>query len=135
MNDKARSQKELRLEKGMREKMKHSGFVRSNTHAENHVADLAHRRISEDPLDIPLADPKNRTAERRDRADDPYQLTRTRRRTPQRSTARDEIYARRNHRRGMDQRGNRGRSLHRVGKPGMQGDLRRFRREAAENRR
>ena len=65
---------------------------------------------------------------------DADELRASRRRVPERRAARDQIDAGGHHRRGVDQGRDRGRAFHRVGQPGLQRNLRRFRGAGDEER-
>ena len=132
VDDEARAQKELRFKERVREEMQHARLIRSDADAHDHIADLRHRRIGEDAFDIPLGHAENRTRHHGDRADHGDHFLRGRREIPQRREARDEIHARGDHRCGMDERGDRSRTFHRIGEPRMQRDLRRFRHRTDE---
>ena len=132
VDDQARCEEELRLEERMREEVRDAARVRADADAHDHVADLRHRRVRENALDVPLCRAQDRADDRRQRADRADEHLRARAVTPQRRAARNEIDAGRDHRCGVDERGDRRRALHRVGKPCVQRDLRRLRCRADE---
>ena len=60
VDDDAGPEKELRLEERVREEVQDPGLIRADADADDHVADLRHRRISQHALDIPLRDAEDR---------------------------------------------------------------------------
>ena len=66
-------------------------------------------------------------------ADEGGDVGRGRRQLEQRVHARDQVDARGHHRRGVDQRRDGGRALHRVGEPGVERELRRLRERADQD--
>ena len=54
VDDDAGAEEQLRFEKRVREKVQDARFVRADADAHDHVADLRHRRIGENPFDVPL---------------------------------------------------------------------------------
>ena len=54
VDDDAGAQEELGLEERVREEVQDAGVVRADADAHDHVADLRHRRVGQDPFDVPL---------------------------------------------------------------------------------
>ena len=54
VDDDARGEEQQRLEEGVREEVEHREAVGPDPRADEHVADLAHRRVRDHALDVPL---------------------------------------------------------------------------------
>ena len=91
---------------------------------QHHVADLAHRRRGKRLLDVVLGAADDRAEQQRDRADDDHAELCVGRQVEHRAGPHDQVHARGDHGRGVDQRRHRGRALHRVAEPGLQRHLR-----------
>ena len=114
---------EQRLEEGVRHQVEHAGGVRGRGDGHDHVADLRHRRVRDDALEVGHDEADRGRDQQRDRADDRADRGRVRRVLEQRVQARDQVHAGGHHRRRMDQGADRGRALHGVREPGVQRDL------------
>ena len=117
-------EEQQRLEESVRHQMKHRHRIGRCAQRDGHVAKLRQRGIGDDALDVVLDDAQKAHEQRGDGADGHDQVQRRVRQLEQRRHARDHEYAGRDHGRGMDQRRNRCRALHRVGQPDMQRELR-----------
>ena len=123
MDDRARPEEEAGLER-MRHDVEHAGHVSADAAGEEHVAQLRDRRVGEHLLDVVLRqgdDPREDRGYGPDHGDDPHRL---RREAEKHVAPRDHVDAGRDHRRGVDERGDGGRAGHRVGKPDVKRDLR-----------
>ena len=100
------------------------GDVGAGADGHDHVADLRHRRVGDDPLEVAHHEPDRAGHEQRHRADDHPDRRRGARELEERVQARDEVDAGGHHRRRVDERGDRGGALHRVREPRVQRDLR-----------
>ena len=123
---------EQRLEEGVRHQVEDRVAVGSDPGREEHVADLRHRRVRDHALDVPLHERDDTGHEQRDRAEDRSEVLHIGCCLEDRTRADQEVDARRHHRRGVDERGDRSRALHRVGKPGVKRNLGGLRYCAAE---
>ena len=124
VHDRAAAEEEQRLEERMREHVVHGAKRGSHAQPEEHVPELRHRRVRHHPLDVVLGHADGGGDERRAAADDGHHGERVRIEQEERIGARDQIDARRDHGRRMDEGRHRCRTLHGVGKPDEQGDLR-----------
>ena len=122
----AGAEEQHRLEEGVGEEVEHRHRIGADPRRHEHVAELRAGRIGDHPLDVVLHQPDRRREERRRRADEGDEGQRMRRPLQHRRHPADQEHARRHHRRGMDQRGDRRRALHRVRQPGVQEELRRL---------
>ena len=125
-------EEEERLEEGVRDEVEHREPVRADPGPDEHVADLAHRRVRDHPLDVPLDEGDDAGHQQRDEPEDRGEMLHLRRRLEDGVRAADEVDAGGDHRRRVDQGRDRRRALHRVREPGVEGDLRRLRDRAAE---
>ena len=103
--------------------MEHRGRQRTDAEREHHIAELADRRVSEDTLDLTLRQSDARGKNRREAADPGDEIHEKRRSRKDEIGARDEIDARDDHRRRMNQGGNGRRAFHRIGQPDVQWEL------------
>ena len=99
---------------------------RANAEREEHVAELAHGRVRHHPFDVELHEGDRRREDRGDRSNDADDLKRWPGRLEEGHGSSDQVHARCDHRRGMDERRYRGRTLHRVRQPRVQRKLRRL---------
>ena len=132
VDDEAGRHEEQRLEEGVHREVEDRVAVRPDPRGHEHVADLRHRRVRDDALDVPLDERNDTRHQERDRAEDRGEVLDVWRRLEDRARAHEEVDARRDHRRRVNQRGHRRRALHRVGKPRVERDLRRLRERASE---
>ena len=109
-----------------------AGRVRADADGAEHVADLRHGRVRDHALDVGLHEGDQAGHRERRGSDDRDEVGDIGRRGVDRPHAGDEVDAGRHHRGGVDQGGDRGRALHRVGQPRLQRQLRRLRDGAHE---
>ena len=128
----SRGEEEQRLEEGVRHQVEDREAVRPDPRAEEHVADLGHRRVGDHSLDVPLHERDEARDQERHRAEDRREALDVGRRFEDRMRPHEQVHAGRHHRRRMDQGGDGRRALHRVREPGVQRDLGRLRDCAAE---
>ena len=126
MDHGAGAEEQHRLEEGVGQQVEHRDRIGAEPRRDEHVAELRHGRIGDHALDVGLRQPDRRGEEGGGRPDDDDEVGRRGRVFHQRRHAADEEHARRHHGGGMDQRGDGGGPLHRVGQPGMQAELRRL---------
>ena len=106
--------------------MEEAGRVGPDADGEEHVADLAHRRVGEHPLDVDLDDRDCRSEQGGDRADDRNRGMRVRGYVVQRMHPPHEIDAGGDHGCGVDQGAHRSGAFHGVREPRVQRELRRL---------
>ena len=109
-----------------------AGGERADADGDEHEAELRDGRVGEDLLDVVLRDADRRREERRERADDRHDHHRVGRQAEEHVRADDHVDAGRDHRGGVDQRGDRRRAGHGVRQPDVQRDLRRLAARADE---
>ena len=126
MDDRARAEKEHRLEEGVGKEVEHRHRIDPHPRRHEHVAKLRAGRIGDDALDVVLHKPDGRGKKGRERPDIDDQRLGLGREFIERRHPADEEHARRHHRRGMDERRDGRRPLHRVWQPGVQEKLRRL---------
>ena len=119
-----RSEEQRRLEESMSEQVEHRRRVGRSAERHGHIAELRERGVGYDALDVVDDDRDERHEQRRDAADDDDERARRVRELEERRHACHHEDAGRHHRRRMDQRGDRRRTLHRIGQPDVQRDLR-----------
>ena len=112
--------------------MEHADRIGPRPHRHEHVAELRTGRVSDDALDVVLDEANGRREERRGGAEEHHDGLRVRRELEQRRQPRHHEHAGRHHGRGVDQRGDRRRTFHRVRQPGVQQELGRFAHRAHE---
>ena len=95
-----------------------------DAHADEHVAELRDGGVREHLLDVPLLEADRRREDRGERADDHDGEPRHRRHREEEAAARDQVDARGDHRRRVDERRDRRRAGHGVGQPDVERDLR-----------
>ena len=127
----ARGEEQQRLEEGVREQVEHRRDDRELRHVADarpqgheHVAELADGRIRQHPLQVGLRQGDRRREQRRQAADDARpELSTQGVSDDQRHRPGDQVDARRDHRRGVDQGRDGRRAFHRVGQPDVERDL------------
>ncbi len=125
-------QEEERLEEGVRHQVEETGAIRTQPGRDEHVADLAHRRVRDDALDVRLDEGDQTGDEERDPSEHRRQVKNRRCKLEEDVGTGDQVDAGGHHRGGMDQGRHRGRTLHGVRKPGMERELCRLRHGTAE---
>ena len=113
--------------------MEHGRFVRGEPNSRDHVTELRDRGIGEDSLDVRLLRREQRAKKRSDRSGPRDNEQRCLRRLNQKRHPNEQINSSRDHRRGVNQGRDRRWTLHRVGQPNMQRELRGFADRAAED--
>ena len=126
VDDAACAEEEQRLEEGVRDEVENACGVRAEADRREHVAELAHGRVREHALDVGLHEADRGGEDRRRSADPRDDLQRRPRALEERVAPRHHVDASRHHRRRVDERGDRGRALHRVGQPRVERELRRL---------
>ena len=104
MDDIAGRHEEQRFEERMRHEVKHARGVSADPNGQEHVPDLAHRGVGEDPLDVNLGGPDGGGKECRHPADDGHRGCRRRGPVIQLVHPGDEVDARGDHGGSVDQR-------------------------------
>ncbi len=125
-DDRARRQEQKRLEKSVCEQMEHGPAIGRNTGGGEHVTKLGTGGIRNHTFDVVLEQRNRCGKERGGRTDKGDKAERDGRLFKQGRCAAHQKHTGRHHRRGMDQRGDRCWTLHRVGQPCVQNKLRRF---------
>ena len=104
--------------------MKDAGSKCADAASQEHIAELADGGVGQDALDVVLQQAHRRRVDGGEGTDDGDDVQGQGRELIDGVVARDHIHARGDHRRGVDQRADRRRPLHRVGQPDVQGNLR-----------
>ncbi len=123
-DDRAGAHEQQRLEECVGHQVKQPRGVGADGDAHDHVADLGHRGVGDHALDVGLHERDRARDQEGEGADHRAGVLRGGGEFEERVHARDQVHARRHHRRGVDQRGDGRGTLHRVGQPRVQGDLR-----------
>ncbi len=123
MDHRSGTEEQQGLEEGVGDEVEDAGDVGGDADAEEHVAELADRRVGEDPLDVALADRDRGGEQRRHGTDRRHRRRRDRGQFEERPGAGDHVDAGRHHGRGMDERRDRRGALHRVRQPDVEGEL------------
>ena len=126
MDDRAGRQKQQGFEERMGHQMENRGRVGADAGAEEHIAELADRRIGEHPLDVVLHEADRRGKERRGAADHADDTQGDGGEIENEMVAHDHVDAGRDHRGGMDERADGRGALHRIRQPRIERNLRRF---------
>jgi hypothetical protein len=129
------SEEQQGLEERVGEQVEERGAPtdRSDRHDPHHVGELRHGRIREHPLDVVLHQAEERGAEHGDPADDADHQEHGGVGVPEHlEHPADQVDAGRDHRRGVDQRGDGRRAGHRVREPDVEGELGRLTDRPAE---
>ena len=135
VDDRARGEEEEGLEEGVGGEVEDGSRPCGDAEGEEHVADLAHRRVGEDPLEVALGDGARARDEEGGRAPITATARSLGREAEEDVRPGDEVDARGDHGRRVDE-GAHGRGAgHRVGQPGLQGELGRFARAPAQDER
>jgi hypothetical protein len=122
----ARAEEQQGLKECMREEVVHAaGYAGKGSRAEGqeHVSELADRRIGENAFQVELREGDQGGEQRRKAADRRHDELSRGRGGKQRRAAGHHIHARGDHRCRMDQRADGRRAFHRVGKPDVQREL------------
>lgn len=104
----------------MGHQMENRRIPRLHAQRQEHVANLAHGGIGQHAFDVGLHQRGETRHGQRNRPDNTHQMQNFRRHQEQAMRACNQVDTGGNHRRGVDQRGDRRRAGHRVGKPGLQ---------------
>jgi hypothetical protein len=132
VDDDAGRHEEERLEEGVRHQVEEPGAVRAQADGDEHVTDLAHRRVRDHPLDVRLHKGDEPGDEERHGPEHPGELAHVDGELEERARACDQVDPGGHHRRRVDEGADRRRALHRVRKPGVERDLRRLGHGTAE---
>ncbi|MPM40358.1 hypothetical protein SDC9_86998 [bioreactor metagenome] len=125
VHDRARPEEHVGLEEAVGEQVEDRERVagRADARSQHHVADLRHGRAGQHLLDVVLGRPDPGAGEQGDRADDDDHGRGDLRHRVDRAGADHQVDTGGDHRRGVDQGGDRGRALHGVEQPGLQRHL------------
>src|SRR5215207_8933290 len=132
VDDAAGAEEETSLEEGMGDEVEDGRDEGAHTRTHRHVAELRQRRVRDDALNVVLGYGDSRRHERGKGADQGNDQHGGRRGFIERVRTHDQVDAGGDHRRGMDQRRDRGRPLHGVRQPDMQRELRALASRTAE---
>ena len=120
------------LEERVGDEVEHREPVRAHPGAEKHVADLAHRRVGDHALDVPLDERDDARHEEGREPEERGEVLDLRGSLEDGMRPADEVHAGRHHRRGVDQGRHRRGAFHCVGKPRVERDLGGLRDRAAQ---
>jgi len=123
VDDDARAQEEQRFEEGVRHEMVEPRDQTARTERDEHVAELADRRVRQHLLDVVLHRRHEAAGECRERADGERDGQGNLAHLEDRERPRHEVHAGCDHRRGVDERGRRRGARHRIGQPHVQWQL------------
>ena len=133
LDDHAGGEEEQGLEEGVRHEVEDARLPAGDAERQEHVADLADRRVGERALEVVLHQRAEARQQQRHRADDGDDEPGVRRQREEHVGARDEVDAGGDHGRGVDERADRRRAGHGVREPRLQRHLRRLADGAAED--
>ena len=125
-NDRAGGKKQQRLEEGVGHQMEDRRRPSAHAKRHEHVADLAHRRIGQNALDVGLRQRREGRDQKRQQAHHCDDVLGVHRFQIEPLHSGDEIDASGHHRGGVNQRRHRRWTGHRIRQPGLQRQLRRF---------
>jgi hypothetical protein len=134
VDDAACAEEEAGLEERVREDVEEARREGADAHAQEHEAELADGAVGEHLLDVVLDERDGRREECGGRADAGDDHHHERRHDEDERQAADQVDARRDHRRRVDERAHRGGAGHRVGEPHVERDLRALARAPEEKR-
>ena len=123
VDDGAGAQEEQRLKEGVCEEVDHGGGGRADAQRHEHQPQAVDRRVGDDALDIGHHQTHRRREKHRQQADGQQQFRPARHQFDERQHARHQVNAGDDHRRGVDQRGDGRRALHRVRQPDVEREL------------
>ena len=124
MNDGSRTEEQQRLEEGVGDHVEDGGDVGADADSEEHVPELADRRVRQHLLDVVLGDGDGGGEQCRERTHPRDQVGGPRGGLGQhRVDPSEQVDARRHHGGGVDERGDRGRAGHCVGQPQIEREL------------
>jgi hypothetical protein len=123
MDDRAAAEEEERLEERVGHQVERACGVRPDSHRGEHVPELRYGRVRQHALDVVLHESNGGGHQRRQHANDRDNLHDHRRVREEHGVATHHVDARRDHRRGVNQCGDRSRAFHRVGEPHVQRNL------------
>ena len=132
VDDRARAQKQHRLEKRVGQQVEHGDRVDTHARGHEHIAQLRAGRIGNHTFDVVLHKAHGGGKERRQRADIDDKHLGLWCEFKERRHPANQKHARGHHGGGVDQGGHRRWAFHRVGQPGVQKELRRFAHRADE---
>ena len=110
----------------MRHQVENGCVPRLNAQRQEHVTNLAHGGVRENAFDVGLHQRGKACQHQRNRTDNTHQIQNFRGHQEQAMGTRNQVDTGGNHGRGVDQRGDRGWTRHRVGQPCLQRQLRGF---------
>jgi hypothetical protein len=128
----AGAEEQASLEEGMGDQVEDGRDVRADPRREEHVSELTDGRVGQHTLDVPLANSDSGREDGRQGSNPRDKHTRRLGVVKERIHAHDQVDAGGHHGRGVNQSGNRGRALHGVGQPDVEGQLRGLTRSAHE---
>ncbi len=120
VDDRAGAEEQQRLEEGVGHQVEDAGREGADPAAQEHVAELADRRVGEHALDVVLHEADGGGEDRGERADDRDRGECRGRVRVDRRRARHHVDAGRDHGRGVDESRDRGRAFHGVGQPDVE---------------
>ncbi len=128
VDDRAGAKEQAGFEEAVGEQVHDREHVagRAQTGSQHHVADLTHRGRRQRAFDVVFGAADECPEQQRHRADENDAEPGVRRQAIERVGSHDQIHTGGHHGGGVDQRGHRGGTLHRVTQPGLQWNLRGF---------